>query len=225
VFLGALAIVTLLLTAFGSGSPEVVNTPVQPLPAPPTATRPEPRPLASVGNLQIVMPIAAQAITGIGYHDRGGGALELRPAGRQANEGVLSRLWRKISGGGGSSPVWYQLGGPGTTIVAVGAEAGTEVYAPVSGTVIGMNEIVFGGVAVGSRIDIRPTAAPAVRVAVSNVRPDPGLTVGSTVISPSTKIGTSVDIAAVEEQALAAHARDDGNNISISVFPASGSLP
>jgi hypothetical protein len=32
-------------------------------------------------------------------------------------------------------------------------------------------------------------------------------------------------VAAVEKQALAAHAADDGNNVSIAVYPSPGSLP
>jgi hypothetical protein len=49
--------------------------------------------------------------------------------------------------------------------------------------------------------------------------------VGSTVIAARSKVGSVVDVADVERQALAAHARDNGNNVSISVYPAAGSLP
>jgi hypothetical protein len=34
-----------------------------------------------------------------------------------------------------------------------------------------------------------------------------------------------VNVAAVEEQALASHAANGGNNVSISVYPSPGSLP
>ncbi len=55
----ALALVTLILTAFGSNSPEPVavttaSTPVA------SGVPPEPEPLATVGNLQIRLPIAAR---------------------------------------------------------------------------------------------------------------------------------------------------------------------
>jgi hypothetical protein len=225
-FLGVLALVTLLLTAFGSSPPDVVDTPVATtVVSTPRAGRPEPLPLASVGNLQIVMPIAAGAVTGLGYHAGTGGALDLKPAGRQANEGILARLWRRVSGTDGDGPVWYQLGGPGTGAVVVGAAPGTDVYAPVNGTVIGITDHVVGGRKVGSRIEIRPTLAPALVLTVSNVRPDPVLSVGSMVERTSSKVGTAVDVAALEEQALAKHARNDGNNVAISVYPASGNLP
>jgi hypothetical protein len=62
-------------------------------------------------------------------------------------------------------------------------------------------------------------------VSVMNVRPDPSITVGTPVLAASSKLGTAVDVAAVERQALAAYTHDDGNNISIAVYPAPGSLP
>lgn len=171
------------------------------------------------------MPVAAGAVTGLGYHAGTGGAIDLKPAGRQANEGILARLWRRVTGTGGDGPVWYQLGGPGSGAVVVGVEPGTDVYAPVDGTVIGIDDHVLGGKQVGSRIEIRPASAPALVLVITNVRPDPVLSVGSTLERSSSKVGTAVDVAAVEEQALAEHARSKGNNVAISVFPASGTLP
>ena len=44
-------------------------------------------------------------------------------------------------------------------------------------------------------------------------------------IATATKLGTIVDVAAVERQALARHARARGNNVAIEVHPAAGSLP
>ena len=55
--------------------------------------------------------------------------------------------------------------------------------------------------------------------------PDPSLAVGSPVLASSSKLGSVVDVAAVERQALAKHARARGNNVAIDVHPAAGSLP
>ena len=44
-------------------------------------------------------------------------------------------------------------------------------------------------------------------------------------LASSSKLGTVVDVAAVERQALAKHARARGNNVAIEVHPAAGSLP
>ncbi len=221
----ALALVTLILTAFGSGSPDRTATTVT---APPVATGvpPEPEVLATVGNLQIRLPIAAEAVTAIGFHGADGDAMELRPVGRQANEGLLARLWRRIAGAPQDGPVWFQLdGGPGTEVLDVGATPGTDVYSPVDGTVVSISDFVIDGKAFGSRIDVRPSAAPSVIVSLSHLEPDPSLAVGSPVLASSSKLGTVVDVAAVERQALAKHARARGNNVAIDIHPAAGSLP
>lgn len=227
--LGVLGLVTLLLTAFGSGSsrtavPIVVETAPS---ASAQAVRPRPQMLATIGNLQIQLPVAAPALTAIGFHGSSDGSLSLQPVGRQANEGILARLWRRIAGARRDTPRWYQLEGgpPGTNVLDVGTAPGTDVYAPVDGSVVAVRKLVVGGKRVGSRIDVRPSKSPSVMVSVMHVRPDPAIAVGMPVLAASSKLGTAADVAAVEEQALAAHAPDGGNNVSISVYPSPGSLP
>lgn len=223
--LTVLALVTLILTAFGSGSPERAVTTSAAAPAA-TGVPPEPQILATVGNLQIRLPIAGEAVTAIGFHGNDAGAMELDPVGRQANEGLLARLWRRIAGSARQGPVWYQLeGGPGTEVLDVGAAPGTDVYSPVDGTVVSIADNVIDGKAYGSRIDVRPTAAPSLIVTLNHLDPDPSLAVGSPVLASSSKLGTVVDVAVVERQALAQHARAGGNNVAIDVHPAAGSLP
>jgi len=220
----ALALVTLILTAFGSNSPQNVATAVAPAPA--RGVPPEPQVLATVGNLQIKLPIAAEAVTAIGFHGASGDAMELSPVGRQVNEGLLARLWRRIAGSSQKGPVWFQLdGGPGTDVLDVGAMPGTDAYSPVEGTVVSISDFVIDGKAFGSRIDVRPSASPSLIVTLTHLKPDPSLTVGSPVFASSSKLGTVVDVATVERQALAKHAGTGGNNVAIDVHPAAGSLP
>jgi hypothetical protein len=105
-------------------------------------------------------------------------------------------------------------------VLDVGAEAGTDVYAPVDGTVAAISDQVKNGRTVGSRLDIRPTAAPSLMVSVTNIHVDPSLTVGAAVTAASSKLGTVADIAKVERQALAEYSHDTGNNVSLEVFSA-----
>jgi hypothetical protein len=217
--LGVLGLVTLLFTAFGSSGSSNVAAPIAietVSSADAAAVRPRPQVLASIGNLRVQLPVAAGALTAIGFHGSGDGSLSLQPVGRQANEGLLARLWRRIAGNGRQSPRWYQLeGGPaGTNVLDVGTAPGTDV-----------SDLVIGGKRVGSRIDLRPSEAPSVMVSVENVRPDPAIVVGTPVLAATSKLGTAVDIASVEKQALAAHAPEGGNNVSIAVYPSPGSLP
>jgi hypothetical protein len=226
--LGTLGLVTLILTAFGSGGSSRGTTPIETQSsADATSLRPTPQVLATIGNLNIQLPVAAAALTAIGFHGSNDGSLSLQPVGRQANEGLLARLWRSIVGARRESPRWYQLEGgpPGTNVLDVGTPPGTDVYAPVDGSIVAVSDLVVGGTHVGSRIDVRPSRAPSVMVSVMNVRPDSSIAVGTPVVAAASKLGTAVNVAAVEEQALAAHAPDDGNNVSVAVYPSPGSLP
>ena len=103
----------------------------------------------------------------------------------------------------------------------VGARAGTDVYAPVAGTVAAITRLRrrrHGASA--PAIDIRPTAAPSVIVSLTHMRARPSLTVGAPVLAGTSKLGTVVDIASVERQALGEHTSDGGNNVAIEVHPA-----
>lgn len=227
VALGVLGLVTLLLTAFDPGTARTAEPAAAFVVLPDTATgRPNRQPIATIGNLRLELPIAQSAVTGIGFHGTRDGALELRPVGRQGNEGLLARLWHRITSVPDDGLVWYLLDGdPSTEVVDIGAAPGTDVYAPVEGSVVGIDELVIGGRTIGSRIDIRPAAAPSVVVSLSQVAADPAIAVGSQVLAASSKLGTAIDIARVERQSLAAHTRGDGNNVSIAVYASPGSLP
>ncbi len=228
VVVGAAAVVTLVLTAFGSS-----GTPSSP--ALPTSTslvlpagRPQPETVATVSNLSIKLPVAQEAVTAIGFHASDTDGLAMRPIGRQINEGLLARLWHTISGSSKHARAWYQLGGgsgPGTAVLDVGAAPGTDVYSPVDGTIAAISDTIINGGRHGSRIDIRPSAAPSVIVSLTHVDPDPSLAVGSAVLAGSSKLGTVTNIASVEHQALAQHTNDNGDNVVIEVHPAPTSLP
>ena len=107
----------------------------------------------------------------------------------------------------------------------VGAAPGTDVYAPVKGSVIAVSDLVIGGKRVGSRIDLRPSESPSVMVSVMNVRPDPSIAVGTPVLAASSKLGTAVDVASSRSRRSPPTRSDGGNNVSVSVYPSPGSLP
>ena len=146
-------VVTLLLTAFGNAPQEraafLAPAPAQRLLP---AGRPQPLVIAKLEALRIQLPIEAGRVTAIGFHSAGDGTLALVPVGRQGNEGLFARLGHRLFGGGGSGPVWYQLNGgqgPETGGVDVGAAAGTNVYSPVDGTIVGLMPYVLNGRAYG----------------------------------------------------------------------------
>ena len=221
--LAAVFVVSLLFTAFGGGTS---RTPVS-LAAASLAsaradvqTRPFPEIVAVRGPVRLQLPISQRRVTAIGYHAADDGGMALAPSGHQANEGVVQRVIHAVFGGGGGSPAWYQLDGGTTSALDVGAQVGTNVYAPVDGTVVAISPYVVGGRRFGSRIDIQPQNAPSVVVSLTQLRVDPSLSVGSTVVSGARRLGTVADLSLVEHQALARYTNDAGNHVTVELRPA-----
>ena len=107
-----------------------------------------------------------------------------------------------------------------TSTLDVGAGAGTDVFSPVDGVVVAIDELVIDGRVRGARIDIEPADAPSLVVSVSRVRPDPSVSVGSPVGASSSRLGAMLDLAHLERQELARFTQDAGNHVSIDVRPA-----
>ena len=225
VVLATVALITLLLTAFGTGKPGTTQSSTGPAPANrllPSGP-PSPQVVALEGALRMQLPVAQSRVTAIGYHASGDGAVALQPLGSQANPGTLTRLARSVFGGGSRGIHWFQLAGgegPGTAALDVGAAPGTDIYSPVDGSVIGLTPYIINGRRYGSEIDVQPTGAPSFVVAITHVKPDPSLTVGSSIAAGTSKLGVLLDFSRVEEQALARYTQDAGNHVEIEVRPA-----
>jgi hypothetical protein len=225
VLLAIVALIVLLLTAFGSGHPATAEQSLGPAPVNrllPSGP-PSPQVIALEGSLRIQLPIAQSRVTAIGYHASGDGALALDALGSQANPGTITRMARSIFGSGRAGLHWFQIPGgegPGTAALDVGAAPGTDVYAPVDGTVIGLTPYIVNGKRFGSQIDIQPTGAPSLVLAVTHLKPDPALTVGSSVAAGTSKLGVILDFSLAEQQALARYTQDAGNHVEIEARPA-----
>ncbi|MBD0317633.1 MAG: hypothetical protein ICV71_03845 [Thermoleophilia bacterium] len=220
----AVALVVLLLTAFGASDPPAAST-TGPAPAQRLLPSGPPRPqvVAMHDTLRIGLPINQARVTAIGFHAAGATALPLEPVGKQANAGLLGRLVQRLVGGDASGLRWYQLDGgvgPRSGGMDVGAPAGTNVYAPVDGSVIAISDRVIDGRPYGKRIEIQPAGNPGVVVAVTNLDVDPVLTVGSTVVAARTKLGRLLDLSAVERAGLARYTQDKGQHVHLELHAA-----
>lgn len=221
---GAVALVVLLLTAFGPGDARPVDTvglaPAQRLlPSGP----PRPQVLALHGDLRIQLPVNHGRVTAIGYHAAGESALELEAVGTQANAGVFGRLVQHLVGEDGSGIRYYLLEGgigPQTGGLDVGAPVGTDVYAPVDGTVIGISDRIVDALPYGKRVEIQPAGSPGIVLALTNVRADPMLSVGDPVVAARTKIGYILDLSKVERAGLARYTQDKGQHVHIEAHAA-----
>ena len=113
---GLAFLIVLALAAFRPGSSPVVG-----IGSPASASRllpagpPRPLIVAMRGTLRIQLPVNERNVTAIGYHGAGEDALALDPLGRQANEGLFSRMFHRIFGGGGggvATTSWAAATGP-----------------------------------------------------------------------------------------------------------------
>jgi hypothetical protein len=217
------AIVTLLLSAFGgSGAPAAAPPPASAsrlLPAGP----PQPQIVGRIGSLHLQLPVSQSRVTAVGYQGGSAGSLALDPLGPQANQGLLRRVVHSIFGGSSQGVRWFQLPGgqgPPTSALQVGAAAGTDVYSPVDGTVLSIGNVVLNGRSYGARIDLSPTGAPSLVVSVSHITVDPSLVVGSPLTAGGSKLGSIVDFSGAERQSLARYTNDSGNHVVVEVHPA-----
>jgi hypothetical protein len=212
--LAVVLVVALVLSAFGGSSRPAPALAVANVAAT-TQTKPFPQIVALHGAVRLQMPIVQTQATAIGYHSSSDNALDLSPIGHQGNEGIVQRVFHKIFGGGGGQPLWYQLDGGSTSALDVGAPRGASVFSPVDGSIVGLTPYIVAGRRFGSRIDIQPQNAPSLLVSVTQLTADPSLYVGKNVVSGATRIGSVVDLAQVERQALARYTNDSGNHVSI----------
>ena len=173
---------------------------------------------ALLDGVTLVVPVEQSRITTILYHPvEGVPTLDLTPLGRRLDAGIIDRLEERISGGTEDGPEYHLRGSPGS--VDVGAPAGTRVYAPVDGTVVGLTPNVIDGQGWGDLIAIQPARNPSVVVTVSHVERDGSLTVGDQVDGGSTLLGTVVDMSQVLDQELRRYTQDAGNHVHVEVTP------
>ena len=101
----------------------------------------------------------------------------------------------------------------------VGAAVGTDVYAPVNGTIVSIGKVILNGKAYGARIDIQPIDAPSLIVSILHLKADPSLSVGAMITADASKLGTVLDFSSVEHQALSRYTNDAGNHVLVEVHP------
>jgi hypothetical protein len=220
----AFAVVVALLAAFGGGEGRMVGAAV-PAPAQRLLPSGPPRPqlVAMREGVRILLPINQGRVTAIGYHAAGPTALALDPIGSQVNAGLFGRLLQRLVGDDGSGIRYYLLEGgegPQTGGLDIGAPVGTDVYAPVDGTVIAISDRIVNGSRFGSRIELQTSGNPGVVIALTSLELDPALTVGSTVVAARTKVGRVIDLSAVERAGLARYTQDSGQHVHLEAHAA-----
>ena len=184
---------------------------------------PTPEIVARVGALHLQLPVSQARVTAIGYQGGSEGSLALVPLGTQANQGLLKRLCTRSSAA--RAP-----GRAGTSCPAASARRprrstsarppGTDVYSPVDGTVVAIEpgrprtaapRLAHRHPAVGAhrRSSCRSRTCAPTRRSRSARRSTAG----------GSRLGSIVDFAHAERQALARYTNDAGNHVVVEVHP------
>jgi hypothetical protein len=175
--------------------------------------------LAEAAGVEISTPIRPESLTGLGYHPEGESLAEMAPRGENLSANPLVGLFAN-----GSTPeeIHYYVmdaagrAGPRTGALDVGAQAGTTVYAPVTGmvTAIRPDPMVQGA----NVVEIKPDDNANIRVTVSLVQSDEANAgVTSSVTAGLTEIGTVADSAEILDPQLSSYISDAGNHVTVSV--------
>ena len=220
------ALVLVLSAWTGGGSRSPLGTKPAVGEQSPTSEQPVPIVVARVGALSIQLPVARSAVTAIGYH-ASPGTVALSPEGTQANEGLLSRFFHRVIASDNGGLNYYKLsGGVGTDYGAldVGAAQKADVYAPVAGKIVQIGPYIVDGYSFGKRIDIRPDTDATLIVSMTRLWPDSQLEIGKSVVAGVTPVGRVADLSKVERQKLARYTQDEGNHVTIEIFPAAMSI-
>ena len=142
---------------------------------------------------------------------------------------MFTRLLRRLFGEDKGGIRYYLMGGgsgPETAGLDIGAPVGTDVYAPVDGTVIGITDLHHQRPAVRRAHRHPAFGQPGPRRLADEPASRRALTVGSSVAAAATKIGSVIDLSSVETSALARYTQDRGQHVHLEVRPtASSRLP
>ena len=173
--------------------------------------------LAEVQDIEVSTPVRPENLIGLGYHPGGDSFLELKSRGENLSGNPLLGIFG--TGGTPENIRYYVMDraereGPRTGALDVGAEAGAEVYAPVSGVVTAIRP--DSTLQNASVVEIKPTGRTDIRIYVSLVQdPSSDIGPGSPVTAGETLLGTVADSAAVLEPQLSSYVEGPGNHVTI----------
>jgi murein DD-endopeptidase MepM/ murein hydrolase activator NlpD len=186
----------------------------------PATGRPEPLAVATVDQMRLQLPIARRGVTAIAFYSRReSGLLTLEPQGRRVDRSFGDTFYRRFFSTGQPSGLSYlKLHKRGeSNAVAIGAVPGSEVYAPVSGTIVAIANRVIDGRLYGHVVRIQPLGDAETIIALVNLEADASLRVGDNVAQGNTLLGRVIDVSRAQKQPLARHTHDTGANLEVSV--------
>ena len=217
--IATVALATTIVSSRASSTPLLDNHTMSAAREQATNKLPKQIPLATAGDLQLMLPIFEQQVTAVGFHPiDDSDALTMSPIGRQGNGSFISSLGDMFSQSG---PEYYVLGdggklGSALRAMVVGAPAGTVVYSPVDGTIAGIKSYQIRGQCPDVEIEIKPQASARLLVVLTHID-QPVASLGQPVRAGVTKLGAVRQLDGCIQQPLGDYTYDNGNNLRVQV--------
>ncbi len=218
--IAVLALGVTLVSSGGSSSPLLDNETMSAAREMASMMSPKQIPLAQAGNLQLMLPIYEKTVTVIGFQPvNDANVVSLTPLGRQVDGSAGLHALSEISPQGGPQYVVLDGGDESGSQIGemdVGAPAGSSVFAPVDGVVVGISDYSIDGQCPDTMVKIQPQAQMQVLVVLSHVD-QPAISLGQPVRSGVTRIGTVRGLAGCLDQPLKQYTSDNGNHLQLQV--------
>lgn len=173
--------------------------------------------VATVGDVDIMLPVAVDQITAIGYHGaESPDSVPFAPQGERASGGGLTQKLADLFAGGGLA---YYLMGQGadasaTGALDIGADPGAEVFAPVDGRVVGVEHTLVCGRYKDVEIQIQVADDPTLVLVISHVA-EPAVEPGDGITQGETLLGRVRAYPAGVTQELSRFTSDAGDHVQL----------
>lgn len=170
---------------------------------------------ARLGDRNLLLPVKAGDATIIAYQPvTDSGAVQFSPIGEQANSNALVRFFRGIFAGAPSVRYYFLPGeGSGATgAILVGAATGSEVRAPITGTVTAVKQYTLFGKYDDVQVDIRPDEMSGVTFSLLFIE-DPVVSIGEVVTAGKTALGKVRECPVELGKQLSVFTHDSGSHV------------
>jgi hypothetical protein len=172
--------------------------------------------VATVGDVEILLPVALEDTTAIGYHaaDRPD-SVGFAPQGERVSGGGLTQKLADLFAGGGG--LAYYLMGEGddasaTGALDVGAVPGAAVFSPVDGKVVALEHTVISGKYNDVELQIQVADDPTLLLVISHIA-EPAVELGDAVTQGQSLLGSVRGYPAGVRQELSRFTSDAGDHV------------
>ncbi len=176
--------------------------------------------VATVGSVDVLLPVALDSTTAIGYHPVDNpNTVPFSPQGERMSGGSLAQRLADIFKGSGDLQYYLMDGdqsdqSSSTSGLDIGAVPGADVFSPIDGKVVTVRKTEILGRYQDVEIDIQAADDPSLLITVSHIAA-PGVKAGETVQKGDTLLGRVRAFPSGLRQELSQYTSDAGDHVQL----------